>query len=288
MEAPQPQILAPPPDIILNAPQADPPGSPVQQPQHAAWRAEPPQGPARAIEYTLILPPNDRLERVRLPAGATARDAILAGHQFAPEVNLIDWCIALDADDEPSQLDDPLEDIEEPRYLWLVRRQDIGPPPDQAAAPPVSPTGFVQMPVPVFAATPGAGTGPIPLAQAAINPPAPVALQIQPPVVPPVQVPVAHPPPAADPKDPWNLGPRAPYAGQAPDPPTGKPVDASGFDPVPPKTDWPRHGTQKPSNYGRLVRRLELLSSKLPEECRRCFCFFDYKFDTALAALNAS
>jgi hypothetical protein len=42
----------------------------------------------------------------------------------------------------------------------------------------------------------------------------------------------------------------------------------------------------KPSNYGAIVRRLELLSGKRTAECRCCFCFFNYNFDAALAAMG--
>jgi hypothetical protein len=109
----------PPLPVILDAPLADPPSRPVQYPQPPARLGDP---PPRTIKCTLVLPPNDRTASVQLPAGATARDAILAGQRFAPEVNLADWYIALDPGEEPFELDDSLEEVDEPRYLWLVRR----------------------------------------------------------------------------------------------------------------------------------------------------------------------
>jgi hypothetical protein len=165
------------------------------------------------IECQLALPPNGCTEPVSLPAGAAVREAILAGQRFAPEVNLTDWYITLGEEEEPFQLDDLLEEVKEPHYLWLVRRSGDTSLPGPSAAP----TSLVDMPAPVFVATPGANVGPIPLdpspvailkpvtppIQAHVSPPA--AHPAPPPVIVPVPVTVAPPPPAAEADYPRNL-----------------------------------------------------------------------------------
>jgi hypothetical protein len=77
------------------------------------------------IEVNLLLPPDDDLRTVKLPANGTIRDALIAAENIDNKLIVSDHFVHTAEDETELSNDTLLSNLPEPRDLWICRRLNI-------------------------------------------------------------------------------------------------------------------------------------------------------------------